>query len=161
MAFLDVTSSTTVVKRMKTFYLLLLIALNYSCEPRIINNAKNIENVFNRNNFEIEIQNWGCLGGRADYFTVIKKKNAFILKSKSTEKSHPVSKVKMDSLEMFLKSKIGKDEDGGCTAIKYIRVGTYFNSVDYQHNFCSGIESTILNDLLNYRELTENYEDKK
>ncbi len=103
--------------------------------------------------FDIEIQNWGCFGGSEEYFTVRIKDNKYHLTSKRTGKSHLVLQVKMDSLKNYLKSKIGKKEYGGCTSSQYIRIGTLFNSVDYQHSFCSGIESTIINDLLNYYEL--------
>ena len=103
--------------------------------------------------FDIEIQNWGCFGGSEDYFTVKKKNNEYLLKSNKTGKSHLITKVKMDSLKNYLKVKIGKDEYGGCTSSEYIRIGSFFNSIDYRHSFCSGNEATMINDLLNYYEL--------
>ena len=142
-----------VVAHMKKLFLIILIALIYSCEPRIKNDVETFEKVFSMSDFDIEIQNWGCFGGSEEYFAVNKKDNEYILKSKRTGKSHLVSQVKMDSLKNYLKSKIGKEEYGGCTSSEYIRIGTHFNSIDYQHSFCSGIEATMINDLLNYYEL--------
>ncbi|WP_196888276.1 hypothetical protein [Aureivirga sp. CE67] len=56
-------------------------------------------------------------------------------------------------MKSYLKTKIGKDDYGGCTSSEYIRIGSLFNSVDYEHSHCSGIEATMINDLLNYYEL--------
>ncbi|WMJ73750.1 hypothetical protein RCC89_11340 [Cytophagaceae bacterium ABcell3] len=138
---------------MKKLFLIILLAFLYSCEPRIKNDTETFEKVFSMSEFDIEIQNWGCFGGTADYFTVKKKNNEYILKSKETGKSHLISQAKMDSLKNYLEAKIGKDEYGGCTSSEYIRVGSFFYSVDYHHSFCSGIEATMINNLLNYRKL--------
>ncbi|MGB3591919.1 MAG: hypothetical protein WBA16_09585 [Nonlabens sp.] len=138
---------------MKKLFLLLLIALIYSCKPRIKNDVETFEKVFSMTNFDIEIQNWGCFGGSEEYFTVHKTNNEYLIKSKRTGKSHLVSQVKMNTLKDYLRSKIGKEEYGGCTSSEYIRIGSHFDSIDYQHRFCSGVNATIINDLLNYHEL--------
>ncbi|WP_132065950.1 hypothetical protein [Aquimarina spinulae] len=138
---------------MKKLILILIIGLIYSCKPRIKNNPETLEKVFAMSDFDIEIQNWGCFGGSEEHFNVTVKNNGFLLKSKRTGKSHLVSKIKMDSLKNYLKTKIGKENYGGCTSSEYIRIGSLFNSVDYQHSYCSGIEATMINDLLNYYEL--------
>ncbi|MBO0593970.1 hypothetical protein I2486_21430 [Cellulophaga sp. E16_2] len=104
--------------------------------------------------FDIEVQNEGCFGGSTDLFSVVKKENGFYyLKSNKTKKGHLVSGIKMNSLKNFLKTRIGKNEYGGCTVRQYIRIGSRFNSIDYENSFCSGIEATIINDLLNYYSL--------
>ena len=104
-------------------------------------------------NFDIEIRTSGCFHGSQEYFSVDKKKNGYLLKSKRTGKSHLVEIKKIDALKNYLKMKIGKEDFGGCTSSEYIRIGTLFNSIDYEHNHCSGIEATMINDLLNYYEL--------
>jgi hypothetical protein len=140
---------------MRKLLLIILIALNYSCEPKVKNDSETLEKVFAMSNFDIEIRTSGCFHGSEDYFTVDKENDGYILKSKKTNKSHLISYAKMDSLKDFLKNKIGKEITGGCTSSEYIRIGTIFNSIDYAHRHCSGIEGTILKDLLNYRELLE------
>ena len=133
--------------------LILIIGLIFSCQPKIDNNPKTLEIIFAKSDFEIEIRNRGCFGGSEESFDVTLKNNGFLLKSKKTGKSRLVSKIKMDSLKKYLKTKIGKEDYGGCTGHEYIRVGTFFNSVDYEHSHCSGIEATMINDLLNYYDL--------
>ncbi len=136
------------------WFLILLIAVLFSCKPRIKNDSETLKKVFSMSDFNIEILNQGCLTGTSiDYFSVKKKDNGFILKSNKTSRSHFVSQINMDSLKNYLKTKIGKEVSGGCTSSEYIRIGTLFNSVDYEHRHCSGIEATIINDLLNYYEL--------
>lgn len=104
-------------------------------------------------NFDIEIQSWGCFGVSEEHFSVDLKNNGYLLRSKSTGKSHLLAKTKMDSLKAFLKTKIGKEDYGGCTTITYIRIGSLFNSIDYKHSHCSGIEATMITNLLNYTKL--------
>lgn len=128
---------------MKKLFLIILITLIYSCQPRIKNDTETFEKVFSMRSFDIEIQNGGCFGGSEEYFTVRKKDNTYLIKSKRTGRSNLVSQVKMDSLKVYLKSKIGKKEYGGCTSSEYIRIGSHFNSIDYRHSFCSGIEAII------------------
>lgn len=132
--------------------LILLILLSFSCEPRIKNDTETLDKVFAMSDFDIEIQTSGCFHGSEEFFSVHKKDDGFLLKSKKTNRSHLITK--MDSLKDFLKTKIGKETSGGCTSSQYIRIGSTFNSIDYAHRQCSGIEATLINDLLNYRELT-------
>lgn len=137
----------------KLIPILLAVGLISSCEPRIENNPETLDKVFAMSDFDIEIQTWGCFGGSEENFTVELKNDGYLLQSKRTGKSHLVEKFKMDSLKNYLKTKIGKEDYGGCTYSEYIRLGSQFNSVDYKHNHCSGIEATMINDLLNYYEL--------
>ncbi|CAL2103843.1 conserved hypothetical protein [Tenacibaculum sp. 190130A14a] len=130
------------------------VILFYSCQPRIKNNTETLEKVFNMTSFQIEIKNWGCFHNSEEHFIVTLKSDEYLLKSKKTGESHMVSKVNMDSLKNYLKAKIGKEDYGGCSSSEYIRIGSLFNSIDYEHSHCSGIEATIINDLLNYSELT-------
>lgn len=147
---------------MKKLVLIILIAgISSSCEPRIDNTPETFDKVFAMTDFDIEIQNWGCFGGSVEHFTVELKNDGYLLLSERTGKSHIVSKIKMDSLKRYLKTKIGKKDYGGCTSSQYIRMGSLFNSVDYEHSYCSGIEATIIDDLLNYYELiSENKTDQ-
>lgn len=138
---------------MRKLILFICIVISYSCEPRIKNDSETLEKVFSMSNFDIEIRTSGCFHGSEEYFSVNKNKDGFLLKSKKTNKSHLVTITEMDSLKDFLKNKIGKEISGGCTSSEYIRIGTTFNSVDFKHRHCSGIEATIINDLLNYYEL--------
>lgn len=146
---------------MRKLVLILLITLNYSCEPRITNDPETLEKVFAMSSFDIEIKSYGCFHGSEEKFSVNKKNDGFLLKSKRTNKSHLVLKSKMDSLKGFLKDRIGKETSGGCTLSEYLRIGTVLNSIDYEHRHCSGIEATIINDLLNYRELIYEEETEK
>ena len=144
---------------MKKLLLLTLIAfLVNACQPRIVNTSENLNQIFAMSEFDIEIQNWGCFGGGIEHFQVELENDGYIIKSKSTGKSQLISKIKIDSLKNYLKTKIGMNEYGGCTTNEYIRVGTFWNSVDYRHSFCSGIESTMINDLLNYYTLVSSNE---
>ncbi len=138
---------------MKKLFLILVLELICSCQPRIENNSETLEKVFAMSDFDIKIQHWGCLGGSEEDFDVTLKNNGFLLESKKTGKNHLVSKIKMDSLKNYLKTKIGKEDYGGCTGHEYIRIGTVFNSIDYEHSHCDGTESTIINDLLGYHDL--------
>ncbi|MFI2742737.1 hypothetical protein ACG2LH_08360 [Zhouia sp. PK063] len=124
-----------------------------SCEPRIENNSETLEKVFAMSDFDIEIHNWGCFHRSEEHFTVELKSDGYLLESKRTGKSYIVTKTKMNSLKSYLKTKIGKKDYGGCTSSEYIRIGSLFNSVDYEHSHCSGIVATMINDLLNYYEL--------
>ncbi|MGD1841052.1 MAG: hypothetical protein ACFB0B_09170 [Thermonemataceae bacterium] len=142
----------------KLILALLIVGLISSCEPRIENNSETLDKVFAMSNFDIEIQNWGCFGGSEEHFTVQLKNDGYLLQSKRTGKSHLLTKNKMDSLKNYLKTKIGKEDYGGCTSSEYIRLGSVFNSVDYEHNHCGGIEATRINDLLNYHELISDNE---
>ena len=137
----------------KLILIILTVGLISSCEPRIENNSETLDKVFAMSDFDIEIQNWGCFGGSEEHFTVELKNDGYLLESKRTGKSHLVAKIKMDSLKSYLKTKIGKEDYGGCTSSEYIRIGSLFNSVDYEHSHCSGIEATMINDLLNHYEL--------
>ncbi|MCE7992942.1 MAG: hypothetical protein HEP71_13215 [Roseivirga sp.] len=112
-----------------------------------------MDKVFAKSAFDIEIQQWGCFGGSKEHFELTLEDDRYLLKSKSTGKSHLVSKTKIDSLKVYLKTRIGTKSNGGCTSSEYLRVGTLLHSVDYEHNYCDGMEATILNDLLNYHEL--------
>lgn len=143
---------------MKKLTLLLILGIIYSCQPRIKNDSETLEKVFGMSDFDIEIQNWGCFGGSEEHFHVTLRNDGYLLKSKRTGKSHLVSKIKMDSLKNYLKTKIGKKDHGGCTSSEYIRIGSLFNSVDYRHNYCSGIEATMIDDLLNYYELISEFD---
>ena len=136
---------------MKKLFLIISIGLIYSCLPGIKNNPETLEKVFSMSDFDI--QNWGCFGGSEEYFSVSRKNDEYLLKSKRTGRSHWVPNVKMDSLKDYLKTKIGKEDYGGCTSSEYIRIGSLFNSIDYKHSFCSGVEATMINDLLNYHDL--------
>jgi hypothetical protein len=138
---------------MKKLILILSIVSFYACKPIIKNNVRTLEKVFAMTEFEMEIQNWGCFGGSSELFSVKKENKNFLLKSLRTGKSHLVANDKMDSLKNYLKPRIGKEGNGGCTSSQHIRVGSFFNSVYYEHTHCSGMEATIINDLLNYRNL--------
>ncbi|KAB1158820.1 hypothetical protein F7018_06860 [Tenacibaculum aiptasiae] len=144
----------------KLILILLTVGLILSCKPRIENNSKTLDKVFAMSSFDIEIHNWGCFSQSKEHFTVELKNEGYLLQSKRTGKSHLVSKIKMDSLKNFLKTRIGKEDYGGCTSSEYIRLGSIFNSVDYEHSHCSGIEATMINDLLNYYELISENEFK-
>lgn len=127
----------------------------YSCQPqpRINNDIETLEKVFSRSNFDIEIQHWGCFGGNSELFNVSKRENGYLLKSVRTRKGHLVSQNQIDSLKGYLRMKIGRGDEGGCTSSEYIRVGTMFNSVNYNHSHCSGIEAIMIQNLLNYEDL--------
>jgi len=137
----------------KLISIILTIVLISSCQPRIENNPETLEIVFAMSDFDIEIQNWGCIGKSEENFVVELKNDGYLLKSKRTGKSHLVKKIKMDSLKNYLKTKIGKKDYGGCTSSEYVRIGSILNSVDFEHSHCSGIEATAINDILNYYEL--------
>lgn len=137
----------------KIILILLTFGFISSCSPRVENDLNTLDKIFAMSDFDIEIQHWGCFGRNKEHFTVKLNSNGYLLLSKRTGKSHLVTKIKMDSLKNYLKTKIGKEDYGGCTSSEYIRLGTLFNSVDYEHSHCNGIEATIINDLLNYCKL--------
>lgn len=139
---------------MKRLILGLSLVLLYSCEPEIKNDAETLEKIFSMSDFEIEIRHSGCFGDSKEHFSVVKKEEGFLLTSESSGKSHLIPKAKIDSLKNYLKPRIGKEDFGGCTTSEYIRVGTHFSAIDYQHSFCTGFASTIINDLLKYQDLT-------
>lgn len=148
--------------KIQSWFLALLITLLYSCQPRIKNDLKTLDKVFNMTEFDIEIIDHSCLtGSNKEYFSVKKIDSGFIIKSNKTSKSHFVQQVKMDTLKKFLKAKIDKEISGGCTSGQYIRIGTWINSIDYEHRHCGSKEARIINDLLNYYELINETESKK
>jgi hypothetical protein len=143
---------------MKNYIILLLILLINSCQikPRINNEIETLEKVFSRNKFDIEIQRWGCFGGNVELFNVSKDEKGYLLRSVRTKRSHVVFQNQIDSLKCYLKDKIGKYDEGICTYTESITIGTVFNSITYCHSRCSGIEATIIDDLLHYSDLIQN-----
>ena len=146
---------------MKKLTLLLCCLGLLSCTPSPVNTPETLEKVFAKDEFEIEVHQVGCFFGGTESFTLELKPNGYLLQSDRTRKSHLVEASKIDSLKNFLKPRIGQEENGYCTLSQYIRIGTFFHSVDYMHNHCSGIEATFLNDFLKYEELITDTENKE
>jgi len=59
----------------------------------------------------------------------------------------------MDKLKSYLRARIGTNTDGGCTGGKWIKIGTPNRCVGYDHNYCSGIESTLISKRLKLDQL--------
>lgn len=110
--------------------------------------------IFAQNSIEVEIDNWGCFGGMTESFVLSKLKNSYQLKSQRTKKSHLISTQKIDSLKLYLTTRIGEEYKGLCTSCESIRMGNWYNMITYGHCHCSGPESDVINSLINYYELT-------
>lgn len=138
---------------MKKLYLIWLACAIVSCHPRIKNDQETLEKIFAMHRFDIEFHTQGSFGNGKERLTLTKKNDHYVLKSVSTGKEHRIETSTVDSLSNFLKPRIGKFLGGGCTIQSSVRVGTYWNSVDYHHSYCGGIEVTTLSDLLGFDEL--------
>tara|TARA_R110002073_G_scaffold313380_3_gene485306 strand:+ start:16589 stop:17026 length:438 start_codon:yes stop_codon:yes gene_type:complete len=134
------------------FLLIILSILFLSCEPRIKNNIDTLDKVFEKSEIDMQISNWGCFGGSDELFTLKKIDKGYLLKSKRTSKSLVLTNGKRDSLYHYMKNRMGKVNEYYCTSSQYIRIGDFFNSVDYKHNDCSE-EREMLNKILGYYEL--------
>lgn len=124
-----------------------------SCQPRIKNDIKTVDGIFKMSSFEIEIIHLGCFHYSKELLDISKTETTYLIKSRRTGKSNMLPQVKIDSLKEHLYTRIGKENYGGCTSGQYVRVGTFFSSVEYEHNYCTGLEAKMLNNLLNYYEL--------
>ena len=140
---------------MKKSCLIILISLLYSCQTSIDDNSSSFERVFAQSYIDIKIELRGCFHHAEEYFSAQKRDDGYLIKSKRTGRSHLISKLKMDSLKAFLKPRIGKDVNGGCSSSQYIRIGLPIDSIEYRHSYCMGTEARTINNLLNYRELIE------
>jgi hypothetical protein len=131
--------------------LIFLVALLSSCEPMIKNDVDTLDEIFSNSEFNMKIESSGCFGGTEEDFTLERKSEGFVLTSESTKKSHLVPKIEMDSLKDYLKSKIGTKSLGNCTVTTYVRIGTFFNSIDFKHSYCG--KSNGVDKFLNYNDL--------
>lgn len=119
----------------------------------IKNDVDTLEKIFEKSEFNFEFEYAGCFGKTMEHFTVKKSEMGYLLRSERTKKSHKVSRDKMDSLKNYLKTKIGTKDLGNCTTITNVRIGTFFNSIDYTHSNCGGSEVPRIDDFLNYSDL--------
>ena len=124
--------------------LLLVSFLIYSCKPRIKNDTATLEEVFQLSKLDVVIHVKGCFSNDKEYFILSKKGVDYILKSKKTNRSHPIPKFKIDSLKNYLKNNISKNDWGGCSISEYIRIGSFFNSIDYEDSSCNGVIANLL-----------------
>ncbi len=141
------------VMYMKKLYIITLLALLYSCQSSIDSDNNSLERVFAQSYFDIRIENRGCFHHNITYLSAQKKEEGYLIKDKTTGRSHIISKDKIDSLKTFLKPRIGKNVNGGCSSSQFIRIGLPIDSIEYKHSYCMGVEARTMNNLLNYREL--------
>ena len=138
---------------MKKLTFLLFIIVGFSCDPVVDNSPENIDRVFDQSSFEIEIREYGCFTYYEEYFEVSRLNDGYKMISKTTGKSQIIPKMAMDSLKNYLKVNIGTDNQSICTFDEYIRVGSFFNSIDHHHFVCGSPNEMLLNTLLNYHQL--------
>ena len=117
----------------------------------IKNDVDTLDKIFRKSEFNMEIESTGCFGGTKEDFRLERNSKGFLLTSVSTKKSHVVPQNKMDSLKDYLKSRIGTKDLGNCTVTTYVRIGTFFNSIDFTHSDCG--ESSGVDEFLNYLDL--------
>lgn len=103
--------------------------------------------------FDLQIMHLGCFGSSEENFTLDKADDGYLIESNSTGKSFLVPQTKMDSLKNYLKLNIGKTENGICTNHVYIRLGSFFNSIDCSYADCSFNSEHDIKRWINYSNL--------
>ena len=138
--------------KLKMILVAFIALINFSCEPIIRNDQQTLNEIFNRQEFDIEIATTSCFSGGTELFRLFKKENGYLLVSMETGKNHVVPQVKIDSLKSFMSTRIGTYYNIGCTISEQVRIGSFLSSVDFKHSSCSG-EATAMNDFLDYYRL--------
>jgi len=106
----------------------------FGCKPNITNNTKTLDKVFSKEKIKIVIKSQGCFSYGNYKFTLKKENNDYKLCYKKWKLNVKSDSVK--SFKQFLFNTFNSKPDGSCTNIDYVKVGNYFNSVDYKENSC-------------------------
>jgi len=117
------------------FFLCFFVILVYGCKPKISNNAETLNKIFLKENIKVRIYIQGCFKSENYYFKLKKENSDYNLFYKKWKLN-----VKSDSVVSFKKlllKKFNTKEQNMCTSTTYIKIGNYFNAVDYESRSCS------------------------
>jgi len=140
---------------LRSSLLIVLVILFASCEPNIQNDSETLNKVFAMEKFDLEINQSGCFGGETILFKVKQEDTIYKLTSSKSNEWISIHNDSVLSLKKFLSKRIGVNSKMFCTGRLEVRVGNWFNSVNFIDNSCRDWED--MNEIINFSSLWPNY----